>query len=71
MSKRRPHTRALCRVTGKVKFRDRVEADLRLEHIQLRARRTIHDEKRSYRCNHCGSWHLTSEDLKTPLPYSA
>lgn len=68
MSKRsrRSHTPAICAKTRKVKFHDRIHAELTLENIQLRARRTIHDEKRSYYCEFCHGYHLTSEELRTP-----
>lgn len=78
MSKRnRPHTLKVirggrvehlprfCKTTEKVTYPDRIAADLQLEHIQLRARRTIHDESRSYECNHCRGWHLTSQEQRT------
>lgn len=78
MSKRnRPHTLKViqggqvvsipryCKATDKVTYPDRIAADLQLEHIQLRARRTIRSENRSYECNHCSGWHLTSQDQRT------
>jgi hypothetical protein len=46
-----------------------------LEHIQLRSRREIHDEKRAHRCEFGFGWHLTSEEQRTqpeaPYRYSA
>jgi hypothetical protein len=63
-----------CREARRKTYRDRIAADLQLEHIQLKARRTIHDEKRSYPCLFCRGWHLTSEDQRTEnprLPHSA
>jgi hypothetical protein len=62
---------AKCKKTGKTRYIDRIRADLVLENIQLRSRREIRDEKRSYRCSFCGGYHLTSQDRLTELPYSA
>ncbi len=68
------HTRRICRKTNRQILVDRISAELLLEHIQLNARRTIHDEKRSYYCRFCGGYHLTSQDKRAEirdLPYSA
>lgn len=67
MSKRNRHSHTdACIKTNKVRFQDRIAAELTLEHIQLRARRTIHNEKRSYPCEFCHGWHLTSREGSTP-----
>lgn len=75
MPKRRSHTsKRLCPKHKKVILRDRVEAELLLEHIQKNSRREIHDEKRSHPCEFGFGWHLTSEDARPPvdhIPYSA
>jgi rubrerythrin len=53
-----------CTRANKVKYRNRREAD-----DELRYRRALHElssEKvpvRSYRCPHCGYWHLTAMEL--------
>lgn len=60
-----------CKKTGKVRYRDRIKAELVLEDIQLRSRREIRDEKRAYGCSFCGGYHLTSQEQQTQLPYSA
>lgn len=68
------HTRTgkrLCPKHGKKILRDRVEAELLLEQIQLRSRREIHDEKRSHLCEFGFGWHLTSEEAKTEYRHSA
>lgn len=61
-SKRRKPSNSVCRTTGKPIYRDRIAADLSLEKIQRFARRTTHFEKRSYQCEFCHLWHLTSQD---------
>jgi hypothetical protein len=67
MPKNRSHTHSVCRTTGKRMFRDNIAAALALEAIQLRARRTIHDESRYYTCKFCDHVHLTSQDQRTEL----
>lgn len=65
MSKRRSHTRdRLCPKHGKKILRDRVAAELLLEHIQLRSRREIHNEVRTHQCEFGFGWHLTSEESR-------
>ena len=64
----RPHTGGFCKRANKVILADRISADLMLEHIQLNARRTIHDECRSYPCGFGNHWHLTSEEQRTKNP---
>lgn len=76
MSKRHTRTgnKRLCPKHKKVILRDRVEAELLLEHIQKNSRREIHDEKRAHSCEFGFGWHLTSEELRSPverIPYSA
>lgn len=70
MSKKNSHTQAkrLCPKHKKKILRDRVEAELLLEHIQLRSRREIHEEKRSHPCEFGFGWHLTSQDQITEMP---
>lgn len=70
MSKNRSHTRAkrLCPKHKKVILADRVQAELLLEHIQLRSRREIHDEKRAHPCEFGFGWHLTSEESHHEMP---
>lgn len=70
MSKNRSHTKTkrLCPHHKKKILRDRVEAELLLEHIQLRSRREIHDEKRTHPCEFGFGWHLTSEAKLTNVP---
>lgn len=69
MSKNRSHTdgRNVCRVTGKAMLVDWISAELALEAIQLRARRTIHSESRYYDCKFCGAIHLTSQEQLTEV----
>lgn len=66
------HTRTggkrLCPQHKKKILRDRVEAELLLEHIQLRSRREIHDEKRAHPCEFGFGWHLTSEEAHNTEP---
>lgn len=70
MSKRRSHTRRpkLCPQHHKKILVDRVQAELLLEHIQLRSRREIHTEKRAHRCEFGYGWHLTSEEAHDQVP---
>jgi len=67
MPKKRCHTHRVCRITGKFMFQDAIDASLALEAIQLRARRTIHNESRYYTCKFCDHVHLTSQDQRTEL----
>lgn len=53
-----------CKQAKRKSWVDRIQADLVLEDIQLNARRTIHDECRSYHCKFGNHWHLTSEDRR-------
>jgi hypothetical protein len=65
MPKRQSHTsKRLCPKHKKVILRDRIEAELLLEHIQKNSRREIHDEKRTHACEFGFGWHLTSEDKR-------
>jgi hypothetical protein len=64
-----PHY-GFCKQANKKIMADRIQAELLLEDIQLNSRRTIHDEKRSYRCKWGDHWHLTSEELKNEMPHS-
>ena len=61
MPKRRKTSRSVC-PSGKAAYRDWVAAELVLENVQRFARRTIHNEKRTYHCSLCGRWHLSSQD---------
>jgi len=49
-----------CKATGKVAFRDEDDADAALEARKDGAR----GETRAYPCDHCGGWHLTSQDWR-------
>lgn len=51
--------------TSKVFYPDDIAATLALEKVQLRARREIHFENRTYKCNLCKGWHLTSHEQYT------
>jgi len=70
MSKHHSHTRKpkLCPKHGKKILPDRIAAELLLEHVQLRSRREIHDEKRTHRCEFGFGWHLTSEEARDTVP---
>lgn len=61
MPKSHSHTRPFCKRAKRNIYSDRISAELALEDIQLFARRTIHDESRSYQCRFADHWHLTSE----------
>ena len=54
-----------CQKAGKVAYVDDIAAQLAIEDIQKNARRTIHDENRSYRCKWCHGHHLTSQEQLT------
>lgn len=73
MPKRRSHTTKvkICPKHGKKILRDRVEAELIKEHVQLRSRREIYDVRRTHPCEFGYGWHLTSEEQRSGLPYSA
>lgn len=72
MSKRHSHTgHKLCPKHGKKILQDRIAAELLLEHIQLRSRREIRDEKRTHECEFGFGWHLTSEDSRQGMLHSA
>lgn len=46
-----------CKATGKVIFTSQAQADRRAE--------KYYDIKRSYFCDKCGGWHLTSQEGKS------
>lgn len=48
-------------VTGKVEYDSQVEARVQLAIFWCSLRRKRHKEKRSYKCNLCRKWHLTSK----------
>lgn len=70
MARSRSRTEKLCPRHGKKILADRIAAELRLEHIQLRSRREIHDEKRAHPCEFGNGWHLTSEEAHYVSDYS-
>jgi hypothetical protein len=56
-----------CDVADKVRYKDHRMATDYLHHIKAKAAKemaehgfTNHNEKRSYKCNSCKGWHLTS-----------
>lgn len=53
-----PIVRKRCAVTDKPSFPDELAARIAL------ARQVPNPAKRSYRCTHCGQWHLTGMDKK-------
>jgi hypothetical protein len=60
-----------CAATGKVRYKDHRMATEFLHHfknIAVEAVETIgyttHHEKRSYKCNACSGWHLTSWEME-------
>lgn len=54
-----------CHKTGKDRYRDRVEAELALADVVWNIRRSLVEPKRSYHCNFCNGYHLTSQDKRT------
>lgn len=46
-----------CKETGKVRHRDRLDAQI----VGARIARKGRDGARAYRCEFCGSWHLTGQ----------
>lgn len=46
---------------AKVRFRDKISADLAVVRRGRYDHRREKTETRSYQCRHCGSWHLTSQ----------
>jgi hypothetical protein len=62
-----------CPTTGKVRFRDDVEAKSALQRAKSQRKQsaetgsqTRRHEARTYRCKDCGGWHLTSNERWTP-----
>ena len=58
--------RSKCNRTQKDKFPSRLEADLAIADIQRsnnhnRHRKYREEPQRSYNCEFCGSWHMTSQ----------
>jgi predicted SprT family Zn-dependent metalloprotease len=52
-------------VTGKRQYRTQLDAKivlaLRIRKIGKNEQRRVKNERRSYRCPHCGWWHLTAQ----------
>lgn len=67
MPKKRSHTARYCFKAGKKILVDWVQAELTLEAIQLRSRREIHGETRTYKCKFGDHYHLTSEEQRTEV----
>jgi ribosomal protein S14 len=59
--RRRGRTKAAgrCRITGKLGYSSEHQAAVALASCQLYGRA----ERRAYRCEHCGRWHLTHAPL--------
>jgi len=54
-----------CRVTGKARWADELDAKIALASVHARdSSRRITAEQRSYRCQFCKGWHLTSKPLR-------
>jgi hypothetical protein len=56
---------ARCGATGKLWYRDRIAAEFHLARIQRHADESNREKLpvRSYRCNKCTGWHLTSQGV--------
>lgn len=50
-----------CKVTGKRRFRSELDGKMAL----AMASWSDTGEKRIYKCNFCGSWHMTSQEQRT------
>lgn len=61
------HTYGWCKRAGKKIMADRIQAALVLEDIQLKSRRTHHNEVRFYQCHFGNHFHLTSEEQRTEV----
>jgi hypothetical protein len=49
-------------ITGKRPYRTRLDAEIVLAlRIGKKEQRRDKNERRSYRCPHCGRWHLTAK----------
>lgn len=48
--------------SGKVRYRDRIAAELALVSTGKNDQRRAKNEHRSYRCPDCKGWHLTSRN---------
>lgn len=64
--------RSKCLKTGKDRYPDKLECDLAIADIQRsnnhHRRRKYRDEpSRSYECNFCSSWHMTSQPEREQL----
>ena len=55
----RTRTAGRCRITGKLGYASEHQAAVALASCQLHGRA----ERRAYRCEHCGFWHLTHAPL--------
>ena len=55
---KRKGKRKKCKATGKVRYRDRISALTVLAATQ-RSQSSSREERRAYRCDECGGWHLT------------
>lgn len=53
---------------GKVRYRDRIAAELALAKIQHQGHRQGKEEKRAYRCAGCRGWHLASNPSRSLVP---
>ena len=67
--KRRSHKRKpkpkRCPETGKIKFPTQREANEAVGRALL-STETARNERRSYKCERCGAWHLTSQAKRVP-----
>lgn len=61
--KRRIKRKRACR--GKMRYRDEKQASIALKQVQARSTRQK-VPTRSYSCEHCHGWHLSSQPVLTP-----
>lgn len=70
MPKKQHRKRAVCGTTGKLMYKDRIQAELYLEMIDRTARRLSYELKRSYPCEFCSKWHHTTQEKRSRAPMS-
>jgi hypothetical protein len=57
----RAENHTVCRATGKRRYRSQLAAE-RIMAVLVLHRSNGHVPRRAYHCEHCGGWHLTSQE---------
>lgn len=62
----------ICPVTNKRAYKDKLDADIAISQVQLKHKKhrtntqLVDEPVRSYLCNHCAYWHMTSQEKRQP-----